>query len=66
VGSRGLDGGPSSSSPCTRRSSDAWIYQTTPKGVERVEYEDTDHFQVTRSFLNRRDVFLETLLSEDE
>ena len=45
---------------------DAWIYQTTPNGLERVEYEDTDHFQVTRSFLNRREVFLETLLSEEE
>jgi predicted ATPase len=44
---------------------DAWIYQTTSKGLERVEYEDTDHFQVTRSFLNRRQVFLDTLLSDD-
>jgi len=44
---------------------DAWIYQTTPKGLERVEYEDTEHFQVTRSFLNRREVFLETLLSDE-
>jgi len=44
---------------------DAWIYQTTPKGLERVEYEETDHFQVTRNFLNRRQVFLDTLLSDD-
>jgi predicted ATPase len=44
---------------------DAWIYQTTAKGLERVEYEDTDHFQVTRNFLNRRQTFLDTLLSDD-
>jgi predicted ATPase len=44
---------------------DAWIYQTSARGLERVEYEETDHYQVTRSFLNRRDVFLETLLSDE-
>ena len=44
---------------------DAWIYQTTAKGLERVTYEDTDHVQVTRNFLNHRDVFLDTLLSDD-
>jgi predicted ATPase len=45
---------------------DAWIYQATPTGLERVEYEETDHFQITRNFLNRRDVFLDVLLSEDD
>ena len=44
---------------------DAWIYQTTSKGLERVDYEETDHFQVTRNFLNRRQIFLDTLLSDD-
>lgn len=44
---------------------DAWIYQTTAKGLERVEYEDTDHFQVTRNFLNRRQTFLDILLTGD-
>lgn len=44
---------------------DAWIYQTTSKGLERIDYEDTDHYQVTRNFLNRRDVFLEALLSDE-
>jgi len=44
---------------------DAWIYQTTSSGLERVEYEDTDHFQVTRSFLNRRQTFLDVLLEDD-
>ncbi|MBL8772784.1 MAG: AAA family ATPase [Phenylobacterium sp.] len=44
---------------------DAWIYQTTPRGLERIAYEDTDHYQVTRSFLNRRQTFLDTLLADD-
>jgi predicted ATPase len=44
---------------------DAWIYLTTPKGLERIEYEETDHFQVTRNFLNHRPVFLETLLADE-
>jgi predicted ATPase len=45
---------------------DAWIYQTSAHGLERVEYEDTDHFQVTRSFLNRRQTFLQVLCGEDD
>lgn len=45
---------------------DAWIYQASERGLERVEYEDTEHFQVTRNFLNRREVFLDVLLSDDE
>jgi predicted ATPase len=44
----------------------AWIYQATPGGLERIEYEDTDHFQVTRNFLNRRETFLDVLLAEDD
>ena len=43
----------------------AWIYQVSEHGVDRVEYEDTDHFQVTRSFLTRREMMLDVLLSED-
>ncbi|PXA82468.1 AAA family ATPase [Caulobacter sp. D4A] len=45
---------------------DAWIYQASERGLERVEYEDTEHFQVTRSFLNRRQTFLDVLLSSDD
>jgi predicted ATPase len=44
---------------------DAWIYQTSPHGLERVDYEDTDHYQVTRGFLNRRETYLDVLLAED-
>jgi len=44
---------------------DAWIYSATSSGLERIEYEDTDHFQITRNFLNRRQTFLDILLAED-
>lgn len=44
---------------------DAWIYQTSTFGLERVAYEDTEHYSVTRNFLNRREVMLDVLLSDD-
>ncbi|QBX38060.1 AAA family ATPase [Brevundimonas sp. S30B] len=44
---------------------DAWIYQASAHGLERVAYEDTEHFQVTRSFLNRPETYLDILMSED-
>jgi len=44
----------------------ARIYQATAQGLEQVAYEDTDHYQVTRSFLNRRETFLEVLLSDGD
>lgn len=30
----------------------AWIYQFSKKGIERIAYEDTEHFQITRDFLS--------------
>lgn len=43
---------------------DAWIYQASEHGLERVEYEDTEHYEITRGFLNRRQTFLDILLEE--
>ena len=31
---------------------DAWIYQFSKNGIERVAYEDTEHYRVTRDFLS--------------
>ncbi|GGL38709.1 AAA family ATPase [Caulobacter rhizosphaerae] len=45
---------------------DAWIYQASERGLDRVDYEDTEHFQVTRNFLNRRQTFLDVLLADDD
>lgn len=44
---------------------DAWVYQASSHGLERVEYEDTEHFQITRGFLNRRETYLDVLLADD-
>lgn len=53
-------------SPILLGYTDAWIYQASERGLERVDYEDTEHFQMTRNFLNRRQVFLDVLLAEDD
>lgn len=45
---------------------DAWIYQASQHGLERIEYEDTEHYQVTRGFLNRRETYLGVLLGEED
>ena len=42
----------------------AWIYQVSEHGLDRVEYEDTDHYQVTRNFLLRRETMLDVLMKE--
>ncbi len=44
---------------------DAWLYQASANGLDRVEYEDTEHFQITRGFLNRRETYLDVLLADD-
>lgn len=49
-------------SPILMAYPDAWIYQIGPNGLERVAYEDTDHFNVTRGFLNNREAMLRHLL----
>jgi predicted ATPase len=43
---------------------DAYIYHFTANGVERVAYEDTEHYRITRSFLTNPERMLEILFSE--
>jgi predicted ATPase len=43
----------------------ATIYEVGSKGLEKVEYEQTDHFRITRDFLNSRERMLGHLLRED-
>lgn len=45
---------------------DATIYELTETGVLPVSYEDLDHVQVTRNFLNRTQTFLEALLADED
>ena len=51
-------------SPILMAYPDAWIYQLGPHGLERVDYEDTEHFAITRNFLNRHRDVLRQLLGE--
>ena len=45
---------------------DCAIYELGPDGVTEREYEETEQYQLTRSFLENRDGFLRHLLADDE
>lgn len=45
---------------------DAWIYQASRHGLERVALEDTEHYQVTRGFLNQPKTYFDILLSDSD
>ncbi|MFE6857115.1 AAA family ATPase [Nocardia sp. NPDC057668] len=49
-------------SPILMAYPDAWIYQIGEDGFERVEYEDTEHYRVTRTFLENPGKYLDELL----
>jgi predicted ATPase len=42
----------------------ATIYELSEKGIEKAAYEKTDHFLITRDFLNHRDAYLKELFQE--
>jgi predicted ATPase len=42
-------------SPMLMAYPNAWIYQITPRGMERVEYKNTEHYVVAKRFLNDPD-----------
>lgn len=42
----------------------SYIYLLNEKGIKKVKYEETEHFQVTRDFLNRHEKMVHYLLSE--
>ncbi|MEZ0295891.1 MAG: AAA family ATPase [Candidatus Methylacidiphilales bacterium] len=44
----------------------ACIYALSDKGIERVEYRDTEQFQVCSDFLQRHESMLDILLKDDE
>lgn len=43
----------------------AQIIDFNSSPVKEVQYEDTDHFQITKGFLNRRELFLSELFSDE-
>jgi predicted ATPase len=49
-------------SPILMAYPDAWIYECGADGIRRVAYEDTEHYQVTRSFLVNPERMLQVLL----
>ena len=49
-------------SPLLMSYPDAWIYQINDDGIERVAYRDTEHYELTRSFLNSPESYLRGLL----
>ena len=49
-------------SPILMAYPDAQIYQISKSGIDPIAYEDTEHFQVTKAFLNRHQQMLEQLL----
>ncbi|WP_040805794.1 AAA family ATPase [Nocardia concava] len=49
-------------SPILMSYPDAWIYQIGDDGFELVEYEDTEHYRITRTFLDNPAKYLDELL----
>jgi predicted ATPase len=44
----------------------ALLYQLSETGIEKVEYEETEHYRLTRDFLLRRELFFRELFAEGE
>lgn len=53
-------------SPILMAYPDAHIYLFNPDGIRRVAYQDTEHYQVTRNFLNHVEDSVAELLSDEE
>jgi predicted ATPase len=50
-------------SPILMAYPDAWIYEISTSGINRVAYEETEHYQITKTFLSRHQQMLEQLLA---
>lgn len=53
-------------SPIIMSYPDAVIYQLSEDGIIEVSYQDTEHFRISRDFLNNPDRMLRILLSEQQ
>lgn len=49
-------------SPILMAYPDAWIYRLSDNAIDRIEYTETEHYSVTRSFLNKHEQMLRELL----
>ena len=53
-------------SPLIMAYPDAWIYQFGPEGIQRIDYEDTEHYQITRSFMRDPKIMMKRLLRRED
>ena len=53
-------------SPILMAYPDSTIYHFSSEAIAPIAYTDTEHFNITRDFLNRREVMLRVLLGEDD
>jgi predicted ATPase len=53
-------------SPLLMAYPDALIYHLSEQGIQPIAYEETEHFQITRDFLNNRESYLHYLFSDRE
>lgn len=53
-------------SPILMAYPNAYIYQLTDDAVNRIPYTDTEHYAVTKEFLNKHEAMLESLLERNE
>jgi predicted ATPase len=53
-------------SPIIMAYPDAWIYVLSQNGIDRTSYVETEHYRVTRSFLNHPQKALSILMAEDD
>lgn len=52
-------------SPILMAYPDSTIYLFSDDAITPIDYTDTEHFNITRDFLNRREAMLRVLLGED-
>lgn len=53
-------------SPIIMAYPDAQIYSIGPNGLEKIGYDETEHFRVTRDFLDRPHQMLRILLGDED
>lgn len=54
----------STHSPIIMAYPDSWIYTLTDNGIEKVSYPETEHYQVTKDFINNYKKMLKILMEE--
>ncbi len=53
-------------SPILMAYPESTIYMFSTDGISEIAYEQTDHYQITKNFLNRTERMLKILMNEDE